>query len=141
MKNIIELSGCATFEQINEASKRLGELLGSKVGIDADLYEDVEDAISDALVDAENLDFIDSYKKAVELRSSAIEQEINERIFVKEIEMLTDAWPSVLDMIVEQYSADDEDAINQGFNDWTDSLCKDGEISDYTYDNVTQDDL
>lgn len=34
----------------------------------------------------------------------------------------------VLPHIIEQYGEDDEPAIMQGFADWCDSLCRDGEI-------------
>lgn len=43
-------------------------------------------------------------------------------------------------LVVEQYGADDEIALNEEFNNWTDSLCKDGEISQYVYNNVTRTD-
>lgn len=42
--------------------------------------------------------------------------------------------------VIAQYSADDEIALNEAFNNWTDMLCKDGEISDHIYNNVTRDD-
>lgn len=34
----------------------------------------------------------------------------------------------ILPYVIEQYSEDDEIAINESFNDWTDSLCKEGEL-------------
>jgi hypothetical protein len=42
--------------------------------------------------------------------------------------------------VIAQYGADDKFALNEAFNDWTDSLCKDGEISNYVYNNVTRTD-
>lgn len=38
--------------------------------------------------------------------------------------------------VVEMYSADDEIALNEEFNNWTDSLCKDGVISEEIYNEV-----
>lgn len=35
--------------------------------------------------------------------------------------------------------SDDIPAMREAFNNWADSLCKDGEISDFVYDNVTHD--
>ena len=39
----------------------------------------------------------------------------------------------ILPIVIEQYGEDDQDAIDQTFNDWTDSLCKDGELHDEQY--------
>jgi len=36
----------------------------------------------------------------------------------------------ILPLVVKQYGADDEIAIRTAFNDYTDMLCKDDEISD-----------
>lgn len=43
----------------------------------------------------------------------------------------------IVESVIEQYSADDQDAIDQAFNDWTDGLCKDGEIHQEQYNNYT----
>ena len=40
----------------------------------------------------------------------------------------------VLPLIIEEYGADDQIAIDTAFNDWTDALCKDGEIHPTQYD-------
>lgn len=40
----------------------------------------------------------------------------------------------VLPAVIEQYGEDDQPAINETFNNWTDSLCKDGFIHDLQYD-------
>ena len=40
----------------------------------------------------------------------------------------------VLPAVIEQYSEDDQPAINEAFNNWTDSLCSDGEIHAEQYD-------
>ena len=45
---------------------------------------------------------------------------------------------SIAPMIVEQYGKNDEPAMAEGFNNWTDNLCKDGELhpeqyNDYCY--------
>lgn len=39
----------------------------------------------------------------------------------------------VLPLIIEQYGEDDAPAINEGFNDWSDGLCKDGELHPEQY--------
>jgi len=36
----------------------------------------------------------------------------------------------------ETYDADDSIAFNEAFNNWTDDLCKDGDISEDVYNNV-----
>ena len=41
------------------------------------------------------------------------------------------------DVVVEQYGRDDQCAIDQAFNDWTDMLCKEGEIHPEQYDKYT----
>ncbi len=39
----------------------------------------------------------------------------------------------MLPAVIDQYGADDEPAISEGFNNWSDSLCKDGEIHPEQY--------
>ena len=39
----------------------------------------------------------------------------------------------VLPHVIAQYGENDEDAISEAFNSWTDSLCKDGEIHPEQY--------
>ncbi len=39
----------------------------------------------------------------------------------------------VAPLVIEQYGADDEPAMSEGFNNWSDSLCKDGEIHPLQY--------
>ena len=41
----------------------------------------------------------------------------------------------ILPSIIEKYGEDDLPAINEGFNDWTDGLCKGGEIHTKQYNN------
>jgi len=36
-------------------------------------------------------------------------------------------------LVIEQHGEDDEPAMNQAFNDWSDSLCKDGELHELQY--------
>lgn len=38
-------------------------------------------------------------------------------------------------LVITQYGENDEPAINEAFNDWTDSLCTDGEIHPAQYDS------
>jgi hypothetical protein len=40
----------------------------------------------------------------------------------------------VLPSVIAQYGEDDEPALNEAFNNWTDMLCKDGELHDEQYD-------
>ena len=39
----------------------------------------------------------------------------------------------VVQAVIDQYGEDDQVAIDTAFNDWTDSLCKDGEIHPEQY--------
>lgn len=39
--------------------------------------------------------------------------------------------------VIKQYGEDDTDAIKQAFNDWTDMLCKDGEIHEEQYNDYS----
>ena len=49
-------------------------------------------------------------------------------------EALSEAFDEqVAPAVIAQYGEDDEPAMNEAFNDWTDSLCKDGEIHDEQY--------
>lgn len=41
----------------------------------------------------------------------------------------------ILPSVIEQYSEDDSVAINEAFNDWSDALCKDGELHEEQYNN------
>ena len=43
----------------------------------------------------------------------------------------------IMPAVIEAYSADDHIAMHEEFNNWTDMLCKDGELSDWAYNNVT----
>lgn len=42
---------------------------------------------------------------------------------------------NIAPFVIEQYSEDDRIAMNEAFNDWTDSLCKDGELHELQYEN------
>ena len=37
--------------------------------------------------------------------------------------------------IIKHYGIDDRIALAEGWNNWTDALCKDGEITDFQYNN------
>jgi hypothetical protein len=41
----------------------------------------------------------------------------------------------ILPLVLETYSEDDSVAINEAFNDWTDSLCREGEIHTEQYNH------
>lgn len=68
------------------------------------------------------LEMVELY--AAEMGYIADEDELSER-FDKEIA------PAV----IEQYGPDDEPAMNEAFNNWTDSLCKEGEIHPEQYNS------
>ena len=59
--------------------------------------------------------------------------EFNDLRFVDEESVSAAFNEDVRPAIVAQYGEDDQDAIDQGFNDWTDGLCKDGELHDEQY--------
>lgn len=40
---------------------------------------------------------------------------------------------AVLPDVIAKYGEDDQVAINEAFNDWTDMLCKDGDLHDEQY--------
>ena len=51
------------------------------------------------------------------------------------------AWPEIRDMVDAQYPPDENGNVDlparrEAFNDWTDSLCKDGIISDELYNEI-----
>lgn len=49
-------------------------------------------------------------------------------------EMLSERFDSdILPSVIKQYGADDEVAISEAFNNWSDGLCKDGEIHSQQY--------
>jgi len=54
-----------------------------------------------------------------------------------EEEVQADFKENILPLIIEQYGEYDEIAIDTEFNDYTDSLCKDGQITDWLYNNIT----
>lgn len=54
----------------------------------------------------------------------ASEEELSER-FDEEI----------LPHVIEEYGEDDQPAINEAFNNWTDSLCKDGLLHETQYNS------
>ena len=43
----------------------------------------------------------------------------------------------VLPAVVEQYGKDDYPAIREAFNNWTDSLCRDGQLAESQYQEYT----
>jgi hypothetical protein len=50
-------------------------------------------------------------------------------------DVLTDFEENIKPAVIARYGADDEVALREGWNDWTDGLCKDGEISPWAYEN------
>jgi len=70
--------------------------------------------------------------RAIPTRSEVIEETESDlrRRFIEEIQ------PHV----IEQYGESDTVALNEAFNNWTDSLCKDGEISEEAYNQVSRTD-
>jgi len=51
-------------------------------------------------------------------------------------EVQEDFKENILPMVLDTYDADDEIAINEAFNDYTDSLCQTGKITDWLYNNI-----
>jgi hypothetical protein len=82
-----------------------------------------------------------AFSLTVGSKKETIQDSIDERIFDEDCEKVRNLWPEIKQSIIDAYSEDDDVAINESFNDWTDSLCKDGEISGYTYDNITREDV
>jgi hypothetical protein len=68
------------------------------------------------------LDMVESY--AVDFGGIASEEELSARF---DSEVLPD--------VIEAYGEDDEPAISEAFNNWTDMLCKDGEIHPEQYNS------
>lgn len=49
---------------------------------------------------------------------------------------LSDAFDeNIAPLVIEQYGEDDEPAMNEAFNDWTDSECKEGNLHTCQYNN------
>ena len=42
---------------------------------------------------------------------------------------------SIAPFVIEAYGEDDKVAMNEAFNNWTDQLCKDGELHEFQYNN------
>lgn len=68
------------------------------------------------------LELIESYAEENNLIAS--ERELSE-LFDEE----------VAPYVVQQYGADDIDAMNESFNNWSDMMCKDGDIHELQYNN------
>ena len=63
-----------------------------------------------------------------------VEMYADEMGYISSEQQLSDEFDEmVLPAIIVQYSADDQPAIDEGFNNWSDSLCKDGEIHPEQY--------
>jgi hypothetical protein len=43
----------------------------------------------------------------------------------------------ILPSVIKAYGEDDQDAIDQAFNNWSDMLCKDGQIHELQYNSYT----
>lgn len=57
----------------------------------------------------------------------------NENLIASEEELSERFDSDILPLVIEQYGEDDTIAISQAFNDWSDSLCKDGELHPSQY--------
>lgn len=51
---------------------------------------------------------------------------------------LREARKTFNDEIAKYIRKDDEAALNEAFNNWTDALCKDGDITERQYDTWTR---
>ena len=68
-----------------------------------------------------------------------------EGLIASETELSERFDSEIAPLVIAQYGEDDQPAINEAFNNWTDSLCKDGEIhtehyNDYVYIGEYSDD-
>ena len=53
-------------------------------------------------------------------------------------EQLSELFDSeIAPLVIAQYGENDQDAINQSFNDWSDGLCKDHQLHDLQYNEYT----
>jgi hypothetical protein len=81
---------------------------------------------------------------AVELWAAAAQDELldlmQDNIDTKQEELRAQFKEHILPLIIEQDSADDEPAINEGWNNWTDGLQTDGQIPAYVCNNITFED-
>jgi hypothetical protein len=48
-------------------------------------------------------------------------------------EMLSERFDQMIEVFAPNFPLDDEPALSEEFNNWTDSLCKDGELHDEQY--------
>ena len=56
------------------------------------------------------------------------------RSYIDSEQALSDLFDvEIAPLIIEEYGVDDEPAMSEGFNNWSDSLCKDGEIHPVQY--------
>lgn len=51
----------------------------------------------------------------------------------QELSDLFDA--EIAQLVIDQYGEEDHDAMIQAFNDWSDGLCKDGQLHDQQYNH------
>lgn len=55
--------------------------------------------------------------------------------YMRQEDIIASFEENILPGVVERYGKDDEIAIRTAFNDYTDALCKDGQISEWQYSN------
>ena len=59
----------------------------------------------------------------------------NPILHAQAVEMFTDHILPTIQLMYEQDGLPDMPARREGWRNWTDSLCKDGQISDWQYEN------
>lgn len=128
-----------------------------KINEDSELQEfiDASDIKSDDLLNGLDITLIDLLTDSIVYTTQEILDAADEdyQTFIEWIaesynlvdseEALSERFDSeIMPLILEQHSApgeafEDQCLIDQAFNDWTDSLCKDGEIHELQYDQYT----
>ena len=69
-----------------------------------------------------------------ETHLECIEALANENGWISNEDELSELFDSeIAPSIISEYGEDDEPAINEGFNNWSDSLCKNGDIHPLQY--------
>lgn len=64
-----------------------------------------------------------------------VELYANDQDFISSEEDLSEMFDeAIAPDIIKEYGENDKPAMNEGFNDWTDMLCKDREIHPIQYD-------
>lgn len=66
-----------------------------------------------------------------------VESYATENNLIDSEEMLSERFDQMLAECAPNFPLDDEPALSEAFNNWSDSLCKDGEIHDEQYNQYS----